>query len=85
MFDEEAQEHTAHIIARLQAQGRAEEAWRLHRAVTDKIGDALLFALRETCDTILTMVEALDPTTETLLEELRAKIDIWLAPGHPPT
>ena len=70
MTDEDARERTARIIAQLRAQDREEEAWELHRALTDRIGAGLLFALRESC--------------EVLLEELRADIDAWLTPTHPP-
>lgn len=85
MTEEDARERTARIIAQLREAGRVEEAWELHRATADKVGAALLLALREACETVLTMVEALDPATETLLEELRADIDAWLTPEHPPS
>lgn len=83
MTDEDARERTARIIAQLRAEDRAEEAWELHRAITDKIGAGLLMALREACETVLTMAESIDPATETMLEELRVDIDAWLTPAHP--
>lgn len=84
MDDQLARDRTAHIIAQLQTQGRSDEAWHLHRALGEKTRDALLFTLREACETVLTAVEAIDPATETLLEALRADIDLWFSPGHPP-
>ena len=83
MTDQDARDRTAQIIAQLRALGRAEEAWELHRALADRIGDALLLALREACDTVLTMIEAFDPETETLLEGLRMDLDAHLTPAHP--
>ncbi|HTB42225.1 MAG TPA: hypothetical protein VK741_01270 [Acetobacteraceae bacterium] len=35
----------------------------------------LLFALRETCETILTAIEAIDPVTQTMIEELRLEVE----------
>lgn len=84
MDDQAALERTNQIITQLRAMGRAEQAWELHRAIVDKIGAALMLALREACDTIMTMMEAIEPETETALEELRADVDAWLTPARPP-
>jgi hypothetical protein len=35
----------------------------------------LLFALREVCETILTAIEAIDPVTQTMIEELRLEVE----------
>ena len=35
----------------------------------------LLFALREACETILTAIEAIDPVTQTMIEELRLEVE----------
>jgi hypothetical protein len=83
MTDQDARDRTDQIITQLRALGRTEEAWELHRALTDRIGEALLLALREACETVLTMIEALDPETETLLERLRTDLDARLTPTHP--
>ncbi len=48
-----------------------------------RIADAFPLALREACQTVLTAIEAIDPNTEMLLEQLRAKIDALLTPQHP--
>jgi hypothetical protein len=34
-----------------------------------------LFALREACETLLTAVEAIDPVTQTMVEELRLEVE----------
>ena len=82
--DEEARERTAKIIEELKALGRTDEAWHMHRTLEERASDTFLLALREACETVLTMIEAIDPATETLLEELRADVDAWLTPQHPP-
>lgn len=48
-----------------------------------RIADAFPLALREACQIVLTAIEAIDPNTEMLLEQLRAKIDALLTPQHP--
>jgi hypothetical protein len=40
--------------------------------------------LREICQTALTAIEAIDPTTETMLEELRLEVDKRLVRHHTP-
>jgi len=35
----------------------------------------VLFALRQTCETILTAIEAIDPVTQTMIEELRLEVE----------
>jgi len=84
---DEAREKTERIIRELQELGRHEEAQHLEQALAGKIEDALLLALREACQTVLTAIEAIDPNTEMLLEELRLEIDKRLTrhpPGTPP-
>jgi len=85
MNEDEARDRTARIIEELHALGRADEAWHLKRTLAEETRDAFLLALREACDSVLTMIEAIDPATETLLEELRADVDAWLSPPHPPS
>ncbi len=40
----------------------------------------LLFTLREACETILTAIEAIDPVTQTMIEELRVEVEKRLRP-----
>jgi hypothetical protein len=79
---DEAREKTERIIRELQELGRHEEAEHLERALSEKIEDALLLALREACQVVLTAIEAIDPNTEMLLEDLRLTIDKHLTRHH---
>ena len=45
-------------------------------------GNALVEALRETCQTLLTAVETLDPASYAAIEELRLDLDRRLNTGH---
>jgi len=84
---EDAREKTERIIHELQELGRHDAAEHLELALSEKIEDALLLAIREACQTVLTAIEAIDPNTEMLLEELRLEIDKRLTrhpPGPPP-
>ena len=64
------------LAERLRAEGHAAAAERLHAATAgERIGHGLLEALRETCQTVLTTIEALDPKTQLLAEELRLEVD----------
>jgi hypothetical protein len=42
----------------------------------------LLAALRETCQVALTAIEAIDPVSATLIEELRLEVDKRLSEEH---
>lgn len=64
------------LADRLRAAGFTTEAERLHTATANHgLGHTLLETLREACQTILTTIEALDPKTQLLAEELRLEID----------
>lgn len=64
------------LAERLRAEGHASVADRLQTATTgERITHALLEALREACQTVLTTIEALDPKTQLMAEELRLEID----------
>jgi hypothetical protein len=64
------------LAERLRAEGHATAADRLQTATAgERIGHALLEALREASQTVLTTIEALDPKTQLLAEELRLEID----------
>ncbi len=80
---DEIREKAKDAIQRLQELGRPEEARHLEHALGTRIADAFPLTLREACQTVLTAIEALDPNTEMLLEQLRAKIDTLLTPQHP--
>jgi hypothetical protein len=65
------------LIEKLEAGGHKAEAEQL-RAHVNGPADAVLFALREFCQTLLTAMEAIDPATETLAEELRTSVESHL-------
>ena len=69
------------LAERLRAEGHGLQADRLHEATaSERLGDAVLEAVREACQTVLTMVEAIDPKTQLLAEELRLEVDKRLLP-----
>ncbi len=64
------------LAARLRAEGHLEAAVQVENAVGGShIGAAVLHALRDACQFVLTAIEALDPKTEMMAEELRLEID----------
>ena len=69
-------QQTRGLIERLRARGHAGAADHLERQLSlHAVERSLLFALREACGTILTAIEAIDPVTQTMIEELRLEID----------
>ena len=46
----------------------------------------MLFALRAACETVLTAIQAIDPVTQTMIEELRLEVEkrLRLSPGSEP-
>lgn len=80
-MDEDPRAKAEDVARALEAEGAAAEAERIRNAArTGGVGTALLFALREACEVVLTAVESIDPTTETLLEELRVEVEKRLSP-----
>jgi hypothetical protein len=80
MADDTARRTTT-LIERLREKGHDAEADRLSRHLTLRdAGHGLLFALREALETILTAIEAIDPVTETMIEELRVEVEKRLQP-----
>ena len=69
-------QQTRDLIARLREHGHHAEADHLDRQLSlHAVERGLLFALREACETILTAVEAIDPITQTMIEELRLEVE----------
>jgi hypothetical protein len=74
------------VADHLHARGHQQHAAHLRSVLLDnRLGSALLTALREACQTILTAIEAIDPVSATMVEELRVDVDAWIKPppGHP--
>ena len=72
---------TGELVERLREQGHHAEADRLAQQLTlHRAEGGLLFALREICETVLTAIEAIDPVTQTMIEELRVEVEKRLRP-----
>jgi hypothetical protein len=64
------------LAERLRAEGHEDAAERLEGATFgQRIGRELLDALREACEFVLTTIEALDPKTTLMAEELRLEVE----------
>ncbi len=64
------------LAARLRAEGHLAAAEQLENAIGGSRPGALLeHALRDACQFVLTAIEALDPKTELMAEELRLEVD----------
>jgi hypothetical protein len=69
-------EQARELSERLRAEGHHAAAERVeHATLGERIGAELLNALRGACQFALTTIEALDPKTQLLAEELRLEID----------
>lgn len=72
---------TRRLIDRLRHLGRHAEADHLARQLSlHGVESGLLLALREACETVLTAVEAIDPVSQTMIEELRLEVEKRLRP-----
>jgi hypothetical protein len=70
------EQQTRDLIEHLKAGGHHAQADRLERQLAMRgVERGFLFALRETCETILTAIEAIDPVTQTMIEELRLEVE----------
>jgi hypothetical protein len=64
------------LVERLREGGHHAEAEQLARQLkVQAMERGLLFGLREVCETLLTAVEAIDPVTQTMIEELRLEVE----------
>jgi hypothetical protein len=67
------------VADHLHARGHQRHAAHLRSVLmANRVGTALLSALREACQTILTAIEAIDPVSATMVEELRVEVDGWI-------
>ena len=74
----------AHRVAdTLQQRGHVPQAHAV-RAVLGRshAGSILLEALRDVCQVVLTAIEAIDPVSATMVEELRLEVDKRLKEGR---
>jgi hypothetical protein len=63
------------LIKRLRERGHHVQADHLAHQLATRVESSLLFALREACETLLTALEAIDPVTQTMIEELRLEVE----------
>ncbi|HUB11935.1 MAG TPA: hypothetical protein VMB34_08260 [Acetobacteraceae bacterium] len=67
------------LIDRLHERGHHQAADQLARHLADRpVERALLSALREACETLLTAIEAIDPVMQTMIEKLRVDVEARL-------
>lgn len=62
------------VAKALQQRGHHQAAAYIQNAL-DHTDAALLHALREACQVALTAIEAIDPVSATMIEELRLEVD----------
>jgi hypothetical protein len=76
------------LAERLRAQGHDTQADQieatLDQQADDGLGHSFLHGLRDACQTILTAIEAIDPSSGTAIEELRLEVDKRLMPHGVP-
>ena len=79
------------VAERLRAEGHDAQAEHIeatleqHDATADGgLGHGFLHALRDACQTVLTAIEAIDPSSGTAIEELRLEVDKRLMPHGVP-
>jgi hypothetical protein len=80
------------LAERLRAEGHDTQADHIEAtldehattAADDTAGHGFLHALRDACQTVLTAIEAIDPSSGTAIEELRLEVDKRLMPHGVP-
>ena len=77
---DDAKQRAQELIERLREQGHREQAENLASRLAHEAEHGFLFALREACETVLTAIEAIDPVTQTMIEQLRVDVEKWLTP-----
>lgn len=82
--DAEPRASAERLARRLAEHGHPEHAHGLRRALAQKAERTALLALDETCQTLLSAVEAFDPETEGMIERLRLALDRRLKPPAEP-
>ncbi len=71
------------IAEALHRRGHEDQANKLRSTVRHgHVGSMMLEALRETLQVVLTAIEAIDPVSATMVEELRLEVDMRLAEKH---
>src|SRR5579875_1646253 len=91
--DPSAPANRARLLAeRLRAEGHDTQADHIEATLAEhpqvatdvEAGHGFLHALRDACQTVLTAIEAIDPSSGTAIEELRLEVDKRLMPHGVP-
>jgi hypothetical protein len=77
---DEPQTRARALIDRLRAEGAPHHAEPFATHLATQTGHGLMAALREACETLLTAIEAIDPKTRMMAEELRLSVESHLMP-----
>jgi hypothetical protein len=79
----DAIESARYVAEKLDKHGHAAHAGALRAVLAHTHPRSVFLAgLRETCQVVLTAIEAIDPVCATLVEELRLKVDKRLTEEH---
>lgn len=81
-MSEDPRTRASKLAERLTQQGHKDHAEKVETALAHETEHAVLLGLRDFCQTLLTWVEAFDPVTIGMAEELRLAVDHDL--GLPP-
>ncbi|MGH7043796.1 MAG: hypothetical protein ACREFY_16940 [Acetobacteraceae bacterium] len=81
---EETRTKAAELAETLRARGHTEPAAKLGAAASaaEAVESVFLRGLRDACQSALTAIEAIDPVSATLIDELRLEVDKRLTPHH---
>lgn len=82
-MSEDTRKAAERVAERLTKQGHAERAGTMREALALRAEHAVLLALRDVCQTVLSAVEAFDPETMAMVEKLRLSIDRNLEEPRP--
>jgi len=75
-----------HVADTLEDHGHRLQAGEFRAVLAhNHAGAVLLSALRDVCQVVLTAIEAIDPVSGTMVEELRLEVDKRLEEPHPAT
>ena len=73
---QDLEKQTRDLAERLRQAGHPVQAAQLaHHLTAHDVESGVLFTLREICETLLTAIEAIDPVTQTMIEELRLEVE----------
>lgn len=84
-MSEDPRTRASKLAKRLAELGEKERASSVEAALAHETEHAVLLGLRDFCQTLLTWIEAFDPVTTGMAEELRLAVDHDLGLPSPPS